>query len=161
MSAHAQPSAQPIVLGKQVERARREHKLSTSVLAMLAGLTEAQVQAIEEGGLSAFVNDEHRTDCARRIAVAMGLPPEYFLEFDTSTASPAPERIVQQMSAGRLARDAWEHLPVAGLDGLGTLRSTEAPALPVDQRRHGSPLLIAILVALALSGLLVALAMLH
>jgi len=39
----------PVVLGRQIERARREHKLSPSILAMLAGLTEQQVHAIEQG----------------------------------------------------------------------------------------------------------------
>ncbi len=167
MSVNRMPSAQPLVLGKEVERARREHKLSTSILAMLSGLTDAQVQAIEEGGLSAFVNHEHRAECARRIALAMGLPPEHFLQADPSAASPAiaampvPRRIVQQNSGTRLAREAWEHLPVAGLDVLAKLRATEMPAAAAVQRRHGSPLILAMLLALALAGLLVALAMLH
>ncbi len=149
---------QASVLGKEIERTRREHKLSTTVLAMLAGLTDAQVQAIEEGSSAAFVDEEHRIDCARRIAVAMGLATDHFLQFDTPPV--APRRIVRQQPGDRLARDAWEHLPVAGLDVLATLKSTELPPEPHDQRR-GSPIVIALTVSLVLAALMAALATLH
>ncbi len=151
-------SASASVLGKDIDRARREHKLSTPVLAMLAGLPDAQVQAIEEGGASAFVNEAHRIDCAQRIAVAMGFAPDRFLQFDTP---PVPaRRIINHVSSRGLPRDHWEHLPVASLDVLATLRATELPAPPAEQRR-GSPMVVALLVVLVLAGLMLALASLH
>ena len=152
------PNRQAEVLGKDIERARREHKLSTTVLAMLAGLTDTQVQAIEEGSSSAFVNEAHRIDCARRIAVAMGFDAERFLHFDQPPVQ--PRRIVQHAQRGSLPRDSWEHLPVASLDVLSTLRATDLPAAATEQRR-GSPVVIALLVALALAGLMLVLGSLH
>ncbi len=151
-----QLGGQLTVLGKQVERARREHKLSISILAMLSGLTDAQVQGIEESTSAAFVDEAHCIDCARRIAIAMGLPPEHFLQIDAATAAQPTD--IRQRAGNRLPRAAWEHLPVAGLDALSGLRATEVPDAPVDQRRQGSPLLIALVIALVLTGLLFALA---
>ena len=150
------------VLGKDIERARREHKLSTTVLAMLAGLTDAQVQAIEEGSSSAFVNEEHRIDCARRLAVAMGMEPDRFLQFDAPPLQ--GQRIVSHAQSRGLSRglprNSWEHLPAASLDVLSTLRVTELPPAPAELRR-GSPIVIALLVSLALAALMVALGTLH
>ncbi len=149
---------QATVLGKEIERARREHKLSTTVLAMLAGLTDAQVQAIEEGSSSAFVNEEHRIDCARRLAVAMGMEPDRFLQFD---APPLPgQRIGNHVRPRGLPRNSWAHLPAASLDVLASLRSAELPPAPAELRR-GSPIVIALLVALALAALMLALGTLH
>lgn len=146
------------VLGKDIERARREHKLSTTVLAMLAGLTDAQVQAIEVGSSSAFVNEEHRIDCARRLAVAMGMEPDRFLQFDAPPLQ--GQRIVSHAQSRGLPRNSWEHLPAASLDVLSTLRVTELPPAPAELRR-GSPIVIALLVSLALAALMVALGTLH
>jgi transcriptional regulator with XRE-family HTH domain len=152
------PTQQASVLGKDIERARREHKLSTTVLAMLAGLTDVQVQAIEEGSSAAFVNEAHRIDCARRIALAMGFDNDRFLQFDQPTVQ--PRRIVQHAQRSGLPRDGWEHLPVAALDVLSTLRATDLPAAAAEQRR-GSPIVIALVAALALAGLMLALGSLH
>lgn len=149
---------QATVLGKDIERARREHKLSTTVLAMLAGLTDAQVQAIEEGSSSAFVNEAHRIDCARRLAVAMGMEPDRFLQLDASPLQ--AQRSVNQSRPRGLPRNSWEHLPAASLDVLATVRATELPPAPTELRR-GSPLVIALLVALVLAALMLALATLH
>lgn len=149
---------QATVLGKDIERARREHKLSTTVLAMLAGLTDAQVQAIEEGSSSAFVNEEHRIDCARRLAVAMGMEPDRFLQFAESPLQ--AQRSVNHARPRGLPRNSWEHLPVASLDVLATLRAAELPPAPAELRR-GSPVVIALLVALALAALMLALGTLH
>ena len=154
MSEHLQAG----VLGKEIERARREHKLSTTVLAMLAGLTDAQVQAIEEGSTSAFVNEAHRIDCARRIAVAMGFEADRFLQFDEPLVQ--PRRVINHAPQRGLPRDGWEHLPVAALDVLATLRTTELSAAPSEQRR-GSPVVISLVVALALAALMLALGTLH
>lgn len=149
---------QAIVLSKDIERARREHKLSTTVLAMLSGLTDAQAQSIEEGGTSAFVNDEHRIDCARRIAMAMGFERDHFLQFDDSPIQ--AQRIISHATRHGLPRKDWEHLPVASLDVLATLRSVELPPAPAEQRR-GSPIVISLAIALVLAGLLLALGTLH
>ncbi len=151
-------NASATVLAKDIERARREHKLSTTVLAMLAGLTDAQVQAIEEGSASAFVNDAHRIDCAQRIAVAMGFAPDRFLQRDAPPVQ--PRRIIKPASLRGMPREHWEHLPVASLDVLATLRATELP-LPTVEQRRGSPMVVALLVALVLAGLMLALATLH
>ncbi len=153
---------QATVLGKDIERARREHKLSMTVLAMLAGLTDAQVQAIEEGSAAAFVNEAHRIDCARRIAVAMGFEADRFLQSDEPLVQ--PRRIIndaQKHARQRgLPRDNWEHLPVASLSVLATLRSAELPS-PAQEQRRGSPVVIALLAALVLAGLMLALGTLH
>ncbi len=154
MSEHLQAT----VLGKEIERARREHKLSTTVLAMLAGLNDAQVQAIEEGSSSAFVNEEHRIDCARRLAVAMGLEPDRFLQFDAPPLH--AQRIINPAQPRGLPRSSWEQLPAASLDVLATLRAAELPPAPADLRR-GSPVIIALLAALALAALMLALGTLH
>lgn len=154
MSEHLQAN----VLGKDIERARREHKLSTTVLAMLAGLTDAQVQAIEEGSSAAFVNEEHRIDCARRIAVAMGLEPDHFLQFDAPALQ--AQRIMNHAQPRGLPRNSWEHLPAASLDVLASLRSAELPPAPAELRR-GSPVVIALLVAIVLAALMLSLGTLH
>jgi predicted transcriptional regulator len=153
--------AQIIVLGKQIERVRREHKLTTATLAMLAGLTDAQIKGIEEDDITAFIDDAHRIDCARRIAIAMGLSEDHFLEH---LASNSGQRVLPQQKsalvAEQLSRDAWENLPVADLKVLAKLRSIDQPVTP-EQRRHGSPLLIALLASLLIAALILGLAFLH
>ncbi len=144
-----------IVLGRQIERARREHKLSTSILAMLAGLSEQQVQAIEEGSDGGFVNEAHRVDCARRIAVALGLPRDHFVQ--------GPERMADSSGsspANGVPREQWQHLPLASLDLLASLPACELPP-PAEQRRQGSPMLVALGLCVVLAGLMLALAALH
>lgn len=150
----------PIVLGRQIERARREHKLSPSILAMLAGLTELQVNAIEQGGDEGFVNEAHRIDCARRIAVALGLPREHFLQAEASGAEiPAAEGPLQDGSEG-VPREQWQHLPPAALDVLASLRACVLPPPPTERRRSGSPMLVALLACTALSLLMLGLSLL-
>lgn len=150
----------PVVLGRQIERARREHKLSPSILAMLAGLTEQQVHAIEQGGDDGFVNEAHRIDCARRIAVALGLPREQFLQAEAAGAeSPAAGSPAQEGSTG-VPREQWQHLPLAALDVLASMRACELPAPPIERRRSGSPMLVALLVCAALSLLMLGLTLL-
>ena len=135
--------AQITVPGKLIERVRREHKLTTATLAMLSGLEDAQVKAIEEGSDSAFVDEAHRIDCARRIALAMGLPDHHFLQIPPSAAR--TQRIVRQTALSSspelLPRDAWQQLPVAHLKVLDALRAIDYPSAP-EQRRRGSPLLV-------------------
>lgn len=150
---------QPTVLGQQVDRARREHKLSRSILAMLSGLTEQQVQSIEEGGSAGFVNDAHRIDCARRIAVALGLDRDHFLQ-QPATDAPAA-RDGQRPGSRRVPREQWQQSPLAALDVLARLPDCELPPPPADQRRQVSPTLAALLLCLLLSAAVVALASLH
>lgn len=152
---------QVTVLGKLIERVRREHKLTTATLAMLSGLTDAQVKGIEEDDMTAFVDDAHRIDCARRIAIAMGLPDNHFLEKHLTTHA---QRFVPQKtrisSSKPLPRDAWENLPAADLKVLAKLRAIDDPGTP-EQRRHGSPLLIALVVSLLLATVILGLATLR
>ena len=147
------------VLGKLIERVRREHKLTTATLAMLSGLTDAQIKSIEEESLTAFVDEAHRIDCARRIAIAMGLPDTYFLEHHlTKNAQRVVSKKTQSSGPEPLSRDAWEHLPVADLKVLAKLRAIDYSGAP-EQRRHGSPLLIALIVSLLLATLILGLAL--
>ena len=163
MTRHIRSSrAQITVSGKLIERVRREHKLTTATLAMLSGLEDAQVKAIEEGSDSAFVDEAHRIDCARRIALAMGLPDHHFLQMSSSATS--GQRNVRQTilpsSPEQLPREAWEQLPVAHLKVIAALRAIDYPSAP-EQRRRGSPLVIALGVSLILTGLMLGLAFLH
>ncbi len=165
----------PVVLGRQIERARREHKLSPSILAMLAGLTEQQVQAIEQGGDDGFVNEAHRIDCARRIAVALGLPREHFLQDEAAgaeaTATAAGEaamadgardekRDEKRDGTRGVPREQWQHLPLASLEVLAPLRACALPPPATERRRSGSPMLVALLVCVALSLLMLGLSLL-
>lgn len=150
-----EPQLQTTVLGKMIERVRREHHLSTVTLAMLAGLSDAQIRAIEEGASHTFVDEAHRVDCARRIALAMGLPETYFLQTDNlpaeqRAAPPAPT------PSDAMSRSLWGHLPVAELKVLSSMRSTDALP-PLQQRRTGSPLLVAFILALLLAVLILGL----
>ena len=153
-----QTGVQIIVLGKLIERVRREHKLTTATLAMLSGLNNAQIKGIEEDSMTPFVDEAHRIDCARRIAIAMGLPDHHFLEKHIATSA---QRVVPQKALSSapepLSRDAWKNLPIADLKVLAKLRTIDSPAAP-EQRRHGSPLLIALVVSLLLAALIVGLA---
>lgn len=143
------------VLGREVERTRREHKLSVSILAMLAGLSDQQVQSLESGADEGFVNDAHRIDCARRAALALGLPRDHFLRQQTTdTAASAVA------SASGVPREQWQQLPLASLDVLSGLPACELPPA-AEQRRAGSPMLAGLALCIVLAGLLLALATLH
>ncbi len=147
------------VLGKLIERVRREHKLTTATLAMLSGLTDAQIKGIEEDDMTAFVDDAHRIDCARRIAI--GGPDHHFLEKHlTSHAQRDVPQKTRLSSSEPLPRDAWENLPAADLKVLAKLRAIDDPGTP-EQRRHGSPLLIALVVSLLLATVILGLATLR
>ena len=145
------------VLAKLIEQVRREHKLTTATLAMLSGLTDAQVKGIEEDNLAAFIDDAHRIDCARRIAIAMGLSEHHFLDNHASTRAGRvlPQKVPSSVPQ-QLPRDVWESLPVADLKVLAKVRTIEHPGVP-EQRRHGSPLLIALLASLLVAALILGL----
>ena len=152
---------QVTVLGKLIERVRREHKLTTTTLAMLSGLTDAQIKGIEEDSMIPFIDEAHRIDCARRIAIAMGLAENHFLEKHIATNA---QRVVAQKTLSsvpeQLPRDVWENLPIADLKVLAKLRTIDSPVAP-KQRRHGSPLLIALVVSLLLATVMLGLATLR
>jgi transcriptional regulator with XRE-family HTH domain len=158
-SLRQEPQLQTTVLGKMIERVRREHHLSTVTLAMLSGLSDAQIRAIEEGASHAFVDEAHRVDCARRIAIAMGLPETYFLQTDNL---PAEQRVAvpEPLPDDTIGRARWGHLPVAELKVLASVRSI-APPVTLQQRRGGSPMLVALVLALLLTGLILALSLLR
>jgi len=153
--------SQTIVLAKLIEQVRREHKLTTATLAMLSGLTDAQIKDIEEDKVTAFIDDAHRIDCARRIAIALGLPEHHFLDKHASPGArrALPKQVPSSMPQ-QLSRDAWESLPVAGLKVLAKVRTIEYPGIQ-EQRRHGSPLLIALLATLLVEALILGLAFLR
>lgn len=158
MTRHAKKSGtQTIVLAKLIEQVRREHKLTTATLAMLSGLTDAQIKGIEEDNVAAFIDDAHRIDCARRIAIALGLPERHFLDNHASTSARRvlPQKVSSSMPQ-QLSRDAWESLPVADLKVLAKVRTIEYPGVP-EQRRQGSPLLIALLATLLVAALILGL----
>ena len=65
---------------RRLTQARYEHGLSVSELSMITGLTENQINELENGkeGKS-FVEHEHRIDCVKRVAEALGINYDHFL----------------------------------------------------------------------------------
>ena len=78
---------------RRLAEARYEHGLSVSELGILTGLTEMQINELENGkDGNAFVEYEHRIDCVKRVAEALGINydqflsvVEYFPDSDTSS----------------------------------------------------------------------------
>ena len=65
---------------RRLAEARYEHGLSVSELGILTGLTEMQINELENGKKgSAFVEYEHRIDCVKRVAEALGINYDQFL----------------------------------------------------------------------------------
>jgi len=65
---------------RKLAEARYEHGLSVSELGILAGLTEIQINELENGKEGkAFVEHEHRIDCVKRVAEALGINYDQFL----------------------------------------------------------------------------------
>ena len=65
---------------RRITEARYEHGLSISELSILTGLTEMQINELENGKEgSAFVEYEHRIDCVKRVAEALGINYDQFL----------------------------------------------------------------------------------
>ena len=59
---------------RRLTEARYEHGLSVSELGILTGLTEIQISELENGEEGkAFVEHEHRIDCVKRVAEALGI----------------------------------------------------------------------------------------
>ena len=65
---------------KRLTEARHEHGLSVSELSIITGLTERQINQLENGkDENAFVEHEHRIDCVKRVAEALGINYDRFL----------------------------------------------------------------------------------
>ena len=65
---------------RRLTEARYEHGLSVSELGILSGLTEMQISELENGEEGkAFVEHEHRIDCVKRVAEALGINYDHFL----------------------------------------------------------------------------------
>ena len=65
---------------RRITEARYEHGLSISELSILTGLTEMQINELENGKEgNAFVEYEHRIDCVKRVAEALGINYDQFL----------------------------------------------------------------------------------
>ena len=65
---------------RRLTQARYEHGLSISELSILTGLTEMQINELETGKEgNAFVEYEHRIDCVKRVAEALGINYDQFL----------------------------------------------------------------------------------
>ena len=65
---------------RRLTEARYEHGLSVSELGILTGLTEIQISELENGEEGkAFVEHEHRIDCVKRVAEALGINYAQFL----------------------------------------------------------------------------------
>ena len=65
---------------RRLKEARYEHGLSVSELSMITGLTENQINELENGkDGNSFVEHEHRIDCVKRVAEALGINYDQFL----------------------------------------------------------------------------------
>ena len=65
---------------RRLTEVRYEHGLSISELSMLTGLTEMQINELENGKEgNAFVEHEHRIDCVKRVADVLGINYDQFL----------------------------------------------------------------------------------
>ena len=68
------------VNARRLTEARYEHGLSISELSMITGLTENQINELENGKEgNSFVEHEHRIDCVKRVAEALGINYDQFL----------------------------------------------------------------------------------
>jgi len=76
---------------RRLVEARYEHGLSVSELGTLTGLTEIQINELEKGQEGkAFLEHEHRIDCVKRVAEALGINYDQFL-LDSEYFFPSPD----------------------------------------------------------------------
>ncbi len=76
---------------RKLTEARYEHGLSVSELSILTGLTKMQISELENGREGkAFVEHEHRIDCVKRVAEALGINYSQFLS-DSEYFLPGPD----------------------------------------------------------------------
>ncbi|MDA9689066.1 helix-turn-helix transcriptional regulator [Betaproteobacteria bacterium] len=65
---------------RRLKDARYDHGLSVSELSIITGLTEKQINELENGKEgNSFVEYEHRIDCVKRVAEALGINYDQFL----------------------------------------------------------------------------------
>tara|TARA_B100000035_G_scaffold247981_1_gene216644 strand:- start:1342 stop:1836 length:495 start_codon:yes stop_codon:yes gene_type:complete len=65
---------------RRLTEVRYEHGLSVSELSIITGLTEEQINELENGKEgNSFVEHGHRIDCVKRIAEALGVNYDQFL----------------------------------------------------------------------------------
>ena len=70
-----------IIHHKRIREARYDHGLSVSELGLVAGLTDEQVIGLENEKINnCFVEYDHRIDCVRRVADALGIDYDHFLQ---------------------------------------------------------------------------------
>ena len=70
-----------IIHHKRIREARYDHGLSISELGLVAGLTDEQVIGLENEKINnCFVEYDHRIDCVRRVADALGIDYDHFLQ---------------------------------------------------------------------------------
>ena len=76
---------------RRLTEARYEHGLSVSELGILTGLTEMQINELENGKEGkGFVEHDHRIDCVKRVAEALGINYDQFLS-STEYFLPGPD----------------------------------------------------------------------
>ena len=65
---------------RRLTEIRYEHGLSVSELSIITGLTEEQINELENDKKgNSFVEHDHRIDCVKRIAEALGVNSDQFL----------------------------------------------------------------------------------
>lgn len=145
------------ILAKHIQRTRRDHRLGLGILAMLAGLSEQQVQSLENDGQAGFLGEAHRIDCARRLAIALGYPADHFL-------APATQPVATAGDSTTLPRSEWANLPAASLTILDSEQSVQTDVLPAAETagsRRFTPARAAPVIAALIAALLLALSKLH
>ena len=79
------------VNSRRLSEARYEHGLSVSELSIITGLTENQINELENDKKgNSFVEYEHRIDCVKRVAEALGINYDQFL-LDTEYIIPGSD----------------------------------------------------------------------
>ena len=64
---------------KRITDVRYDHGLSVAELSAITGLTEGQINDLENGtDGNAFVEQEHQIDCVKRVAEALGINYDHF-----------------------------------------------------------------------------------
>lgn len=63
--------AQEVVDGQAIQNLRRRFGITPGQLARVVGLTQAQVEELENGGASQFKGDDHKIRCALKVASSL------------------------------------------------------------------------------------------
>ena len=155
------------VLARKIQRTRRDHRIGIGILAMLAGLSEQQVISLENDAQAGFIEEAHRIDCARRLAVALGYPGDHFLAPATlPEETEATEETTAETGASSMIvpRSVWAGLPAASLTILENQQSIalEEPIESVRaSRRSITPARAAPVIAALIAAILLSLSLVH